>query len=55
MDRYGDLKAQIAIQINLTKNEDLIKLLKIIKDRLDTCGHCNGPTYEDGLCVEHFV
>lgn len=38
------------------KNLDLLKTTLIkLQTRLDYCGHCNGPTYENGVCTGHFI
>lgn len=66
MDRFGNLKNDVnklmkyldeydIQQPEIFNNEDIIKILKRVQARLDTCGHCNGATYEDGLCTEHYT
>lgn len=55
MERFGDLKKEIDEQLNLPINQYTRNLLRRIKARLEVCGHCNGVTYKDGTCVEHFV
>lgn len=57
-----DLKDQVEELLNLTRNSLIDKNLKklektliLLKERLEYCGHCNGSTYEDGTCFEHFV
>lgn len=63
MDRFGNLKQDVNKVINylnepnskVFNNQDIIEILKRVMARLDTCGHCNGATYKDGLCTEHFT
>jgi hypothetical protein len=62
MDRFGDLKKKVDEQLKLpisvnteTIPIDTHRLLLKIKKRLEVCGHCNGVTYEDGVCLEHFT
>ena len=59
---FGDLKFQVKEIINLIDsgkildNLDNIKsIILLIENRLEICGHCNGETYNNGDCFEHFI
>jgi hypothetical protein len=59
---FGDLKQQVDELLQLTRNslihknpEKVKSFLLKVKERLECCGHCNGPTHRNGVCTEHFV
>lgn len=57
---FGDLKKEVELLLlQLTRKElDLGKLdnfLLKVRERLQYCGYCNGPTYSNGVCTEHFI
>ena len=43
------------IKYSTSVNSNDLSLLIEIKKRLDYCGHCNGQTYDNGDCFEHFT
>lgn len=61
-DNYGNLKKQLKeLRILVDSREifqnlgKLEKTLILLQDRLEYCGHCNGQTYNNGVCTEHFT
>lgn len=52
---FGKLKQEIEELLKFTADKKLKNFLLKVQQRLDYCGHCNGPTYENGVCREHFV
>jgi hypothetical protein len=59
---FGDLKKEVEELLHISRKSllpsNLSKLeivLALVKERLDCCGHCNGPTYENGVCTDHFT
>jgi hypothetical protein len=62
MNLEEDLKEQIQELLVLVDSREifsnLYKLkttLLLLQKRLEYCGHCNGQTYENGDCFEHFI
>lgn len=39
-------------QISISEFQDLFEK---IQKRLNYCGHCNGDTYDSGVCTNHFT
>lgn len=64
----GDLKLEIKYLIELIDSREIYEMLEDFENldklktmllklqtRIDYCGHCNGATYENGVCTEHFT
>jgi hypothetical protein len=56
-----DLKKQIKRLLILVDSREIFSnldklktTLLLLEKRLEYCGHCNGQTYENGDCFEHF-
>jgi hypothetical protein len=59
---FGDLKKQVKELLDLADSREIFqnldqlkKTLILLQDRLEYCCHCNGPTYNNGVCTEHFT
>lgn len=54
-EEYGNLKRDINKIIRLLQTDgydvDVIYTLRMVKLRLDNCGHCDGETDESGTCI----
>jgi hypothetical protein len=57
-----DLKQQIKQLLILVDSREIFSnldklktTLLLLEKRLEYCGHCNGQTYENGDCFEHFI
>jgi hypothetical protein len=57
-----DLKQQIKQLLVLVDSREIFSnldklktTLLLLEKRLEYCGHCNGQTYENGDCFEHFI
>jgi hypothetical protein len=62
MNSEQDLKEQIKELLILVDSREIFSnldklktTLLLLKKRLEYCGHCNGQTYENGDCFEHFT
>jgi hypothetical protein len=62
MNCEEDLKEQIKELLILVDSREIFSnldklktTLLLLEKRLEYCGHCNGPTYENGDCFEHFT
>jgi hypothetical protein len=58
----GDLRQDIHKLLDLIDSREIFKNLDLLKStllkletRIDYCGHCNGATYDNGVCVDHFT
>lgn len=52
------LKKQVKELLDLTDSREIFqnldqleKTLILLQDRLEYCGHCNGATYNNGVCT----
>ena len=58
----GDLDKEIKELLGLVDSGDILENLDKLKNtllkleiRINHCGHCNGDTYGNGVCINHFT
>lgn len=58
----GDLDKEIKKLLDLIDSRKIFNNLDKLKStliklqvRVNYCGHCNGGTYENGVCFDHFT
>ena len=56
MDNEANLKRGFTNYINVLKQDpskkEVVKLMLMIRDRINVCSHCNGETSDSGKCID---